>query len=52
MIALKVRVNKNYPTRPMAENDSKEAIAAKFVVYSNGDEEYLSFISKETQLVK
>jgi hypothetical protein len=35
----------------MAENDSKEAIAAKFVVYSNGDEEYLSFISKETQLV-
>ena len=34
----------------MAEKDSKEAIAAKIVVYSNGDEECLSLISKEIQL--
>ncbi len=34
----------------MAEKECKEAIAAKIVAYSNGDEECLSFISKEIQL--
>ena len=34
----------------MAEEDSKGAIAAKIIVYSNRDKECLSFISKETQL--
>jgi hypothetical protein len=36
----------------MAEKDIKGAIAAKIVVYSNGDEECRYFISKEIQLVK
>lgn len=36
----------------MAEKDSKWAIAAKIVAYSNRDEECHYFISKETQLVK
>jgi hypothetical protein len=34
----------------MAEKDSKEAITAKIIVYSNGDEECLSLISKDIQL--